>query len=87
VQLPTSALPLTLKNVMHVPHFNYYLLFVKKLYKDNNYEVDFYFSTVHIKDKATWTTLRQCISDGVIYLLPIPVSHTALLTASTSGNV
>ena len=87
VHLSTSVLPLTLNNVLYVPKLKYNLLFVQKLCKDHNCEVGFDSSIVHVKDKATGTTLLPGTSDGGAYLLSTPISHSAFLPVSNSRDV
>jgi len=86
VHLPTSTLPLTLENVLYVPQLKYNLLSVQ-LRTDNNCEVSFDFSIVHVNNKSMAATLLRGSGDGGIYLLLAPVSHSTLLVVCNSRDV
>jgi len=66
INLATSSLPLALNKVLQMSHSKYNLLSIQRLCEDNNCEVNFDSSSVHIKDKAIGITLLQGTSDCVI---------------------
>ena len=69
VSLSISSNPLKLNNVLYVLALKYNLLFVQKLWQDNNCGVSFDSSSVYIKDKQIRTTLLWGSNDGGIYNL------------------
>jgi len=87
VHLSASTSRFKLNNVLHVPNLKYNMLSVQKLCSDNNYEVGFDSSSVHVKDKATGKILLHGTSDGGVYTLssykPIP----ALLVVHASSDI
>jgi len=81
-------------NVLHVTKLKYNLLSVQQLCHDNNCEVGFDSSSVHVKDKAMGKVFLKGISDGGIYTLsshkPIPallVVHASAYLAPSSWSL
>ena len=85
--MSTSALPLKLDNVLHVPKLKYNLLSVQKLCHENNCKVGFDLSSVHIEDKVTGTILIKDTTDGGVYTLSPSKPIYALLAIQAFGDV
>ncbi|GJS32364.1 hypothetical protein Tco_0530746 [Tanacetum coccineum] len=83
--LPSSYLPLHLKNVLHVPHLIKNLIFIRHLSIDNNLTISFDPYGFSVYNFQIWIPIMSCNSIGDLY--PIMNSTLQLLTSPSTFDV